>query len=152
MAYIKGEARPEGCIFCELPAMGSANDEETLILSRGEHAYIIMNKFPYNSGHLMVSPYRHCGRYQELEMPEHADLSALTSRCVEVLDRVYEPQGYNIGVNQGRAAGAGIVDHIHLHIVPRWHGDTNYMTTVGDTKVLPESLEETYRKLRPLLT
>lgn len=151
MAYIKGDVRSEGCIFCLLPGLGEEADEESLILARSARAYVIMNKFPYNAGHVMVAPYRHCARYDELAPDEHAEIAALTARCIGALDDAYRPEGYNIGANQGRAAGAGIVDHLHMHVVPRWHGDTNYMTTVGETKVLPEALDETYRKLRALL-
>ncbi len=151
MAYIKDAGRMEGCIFCELPAMDAANDPETLILSRGERAFIIMNKFPYNSGHLMVAAYRHCADYADLTAEEHAEMATLTARCVRALQAAYGPEGFNIGVNQGRAAGAGIADHLHMHIVPRWAGDTNYMTTIAQTKVLPESLEETYARLLPLV-
>lgn len=153
MAYIKGEAgKPSGCFLCELPAMDAANDAENLILARGEHAFIIMNKYPYNSGHLVVAPYRHCGAYQEITPDEHAEMSGLVARAMSALDEQYHPEGYNIGVNQGRAAGAGVPDHLHMHIVPRWAGDTNYMTTTAGTKVLPETLEETYAKLHPSLS
>jgi ATP adenylyltransferase len=151
MAYIKDAGRMEGCIFCDLPALDPSHDAESLILARGEQAFIIMNKFPYNSGHLMVSAYRHCADYAELTPQEHAAISLLTARCVRALETAYRPEGFNIGVNQGRAAGAGIADHLHMHIVPRWSGDTNYMTTIGGTKVLPETLEETFARLRPLV-
>lgn len=152
MAYIKGNERHEGCIFCDLPAMDSSRDEENLILARGDLAFVIINKFPYNSGHVMVAAYRHCAGYTEITAEEHAEMAALTQQCMAALDELYHPQGFNIGVNQGLAAGAGIADHLHMHIVPRWTGDTNYMTTVGQTKVLPESLAETYAKLRPMLS
>lgn len=156
MAYIKEAGRMEGCIFCDLPASGDENDREAadrdaLILSRGSEAFIIMNKFPYNAGHLMVATYRHCADYASLTAREHAEVAALTSRCMRALEEVYKPEGFNIGVNQGRAAGAGIADHLHTHIVPRWSGDTNYMTTIGATKVLPETLDETFVRLSSLL-
>jgi ATP adenylyltransferase len=151
MAYIKGDARAPGCIFCDLPALDQANDAESLILARGAHAYVIMNKFPYNSGHLMVAPYGHTSEFEALSDAEHAEIARWTSRCVAALKELYGPEGFNIGVNLGRAGGAGIVDHLHTHIVPRWSGDTNYMTTVGGTKVLPETLEETYAKVHPVL-
>ncbi|HEX9712047.1 MAG TPA: HIT domain-containing protein [Actinomycetota bacterium] len=151
MAYIKGEARHPGCVFCDMPADDPAKDRENLILARGERAFVIMNKYPYNAGHLMVAAYRHVARYEQLDPEEHAEMSALTARCIRALEQVYQPEGYNIGVNLGRAAGAGIVDHLHGHIVPRWNGDTNYMTTVGETKVLPETLDQTYDNLLPLL-
>lgn len=152
MAYIKGDARHEGCVFCDMPAADPSKDRQNLILARGERAFVIMNKYPYNGGHLMVAAYRHIARYDDLEPAEHAEMALWTSRCIKALDRAYYPEGYNIGVNMGRAAGAGIVDHMHTHVVPRWGGDTNYMTTVGETKVLPETLHQTYDKLRPLLS
>lgn len=149
MAYVKDVARLDGCIFCELPAQQT--DRENLILARGEKTFVIMNKFPYNSGHLIVSGYRHCAKYEELSPQEHADSAAWTARCLRALSEVYAPDGFNIGVNQGRPAGAGIPDHLHTHIVPRWAGDANFMTTVGETKVLPEALHETYDKIQPIL-
>lgn len=151
MDYIKGLPRENGCIFCELPTADVSQDAENLILARGVTAFVLVNKFPYNSGHLMVAAYRHCARYDELTAEEHAEIAELVSRSMRALEETYHPQGYNIGVNQGSAAGAGIAQHLHMHIVPRWGGDTNYMTTVGDTKVLPETLEQTYAKLRPLI-
>ena len=151
MAYIKENHRREGCFLCDLPALDPANDKESLIVARGELAFVILNKYPYNSGHVLVAPYRHIPTYQDIAIEEHAEMALLTGRVMQGLDKVYAPQGYNLGLNQGTIAGAGIPDHVHSHIVPRWGGDTNYMTTVGETKVLPESLEETWTKLRPLL-
>lgn len=151
MAYIKDAGRIEGCIFCDLPALDPSKDEESLILVRGELAFAMLNRFPYNSGHIMVAPYRHIARYEETSPEENAETAALVQRCMQALNEGYSPHGYNLGVNQGIAAGAGIADHIHTHVVPRWGGDTNYMTTVGGTKVLPETLEETWARLRPLL-
>jgi len=151
MAYIKENHMREGCFLCDLPALDPANDEESLIVARGELAFVILNKYPYNSGHVLVAPYRHIPTYQDIALEEHAEMALLTGRVMQGLDKVYAPQGYNLGLNQGTIAGAGIPDHVHSHIVPRWGGDTNYMTTVGETKVLPESLEETWTKLRPLL-
>jgi len=149
MEYIKNAGRTDGCIFCDLPALD--DDANSLILARGNLSFLIMNKFPYNAGHLMVAAYRHCAMHEEVTAEEHAEMAALTQRAIRALREAYSPQGFNIGVNQGVAAGAGIADHLHQHIVPRWNGDTNYMTTVSETKVLPETLEETYAKLRPLL-
>ncbi len=147
MAYITGEAARGGCFLCEFPSMDPSNDEQNLIVARGSLAFVILNKFPYNSGHVVVAPYRHCGAYEDLTLEEHTDIAQLTQRVVRALNAEYEPEGYNIGVNQGRAAGAGVPDHLHLHVVPRWGGDTNYMTTVGSTKVLPEGLETTFTRL-----
>jgi ATP adenylyltransferase len=151
MAYIKGQERFDGCFLCELPAHDLSRDAENLILARGELAFVIMNKYPYNSGHLVVAPYRHCGSYEDVSTEEHTEIAMLTQAVMRALNETYHPEGYNLGVNQGRAAGAGVPDHLHSHVVPRWTGDTNYMTTTGNTKVLPETLEETYAKLRPLL-
>lgn len=149
MAYIKDNHRQTGCFLCDLPALDPSKDLESLILARGELSFVILNKYPYNSGHLLVAPYRHVPNYEDIAVEEHAEMAILMGRCIQALNAEYVPQGYNIGLNQGTAAGAGIPDHVHSHVVPRWGGDTNYMTTVGETKVLPEALEETYKKLRP---
>jgi len=151
MEYVKGAGTTDGCIFCDLPGLDTVNDEASLILARGERAFVIMNRFPYNSGHLMVAVYRHVADYEALEPADHSEVAAWTARCIAELKETYNPEGFNVGLNLGRAGGAGIADHLHLHIVPRWSGDTNYMTTIGGTKVLPETLEETYAKLRPRL-
>ena len=149
MEYIKGTERHDTCIFCDLPNAG--DDEASLILVRGKLAYVILNKYPYNPGHLMIVPYRHVAAFEELTPDEHAEIDRFTVRSMDALKATAAPQGFNIGVNQGRVAGAGIVDHIHVHVVPRWGGDTNFMTSVGEVKVLPETLGETYAKLHPLL-
>jgi ATP adenylyltransferase len=137
------------CFLCAKPAEGSARDRENLILYRGRRAYVLLNLYPYNSGHLMVAPYGHLGDLAALPDADGDDLFALTRRAVGVLRDVYRPDGYNVGMNLGQSAGAGVPDHLHVHVVPRWHGDTNFMPVVGDTKVLPESLEQTYDRLRP---
>jgi len=148
MEYIEAaKDDPDGCIFCDLPAKG--DDAATLILSRGERAFVLMNSFPYNPGHLMVAPFRHTGEFEDLHGDELADIDALLKRSLRALREEMEPQGFNIGMNLGRVAGAGIPDHVHWHVVPRWNGDTNFMPVVGQTRVLPELLEETYRKLAP---
>jgi len=148
MEYIEAaKDDPDGCIFCDLPAKG--DDAATLILSRGERAFVLMNSFPYNPGHLMVAPFRHTGDFEDLHADELADIDALLKRSLRALREEMEPQGFNIGMNLGRVAGAGIPDHVHWHVVPRWNGDTNFMPVVGQTRVLPELLEETYRKLAP---
>jgi ATP adenylyltransferase len=151
MAYIKGEERHAGCIFCDLPASGPERDPENLILARGERAFVIMNKFPYNTGHVMIAPYRHIGGWEELTREELLEVGEWSQRSVRALREALRPEGFNLGVNQGVIAGAGIADHVHLHVVPRWGGDTNFMTTVGGAKVLPEALEDTYARLRPHL-
>ena len=150
MAYIqaaKEQGDDGGCIFCDLPAEG--DDKRTMILARGELAFVTVNSFPYNPGHLMVAPFRHVGAFTSLEVAELADVDALVARSIRALEQEMEPHGYNLGMNLGRVAGAGIPDHVHWHLVPRWNGDTNFMPVVGQTRVLPELLEETYARLRP---
>jgi ATP adenylyltransferase len=151
MAYIKGEERHNACIFCDFPSQEATNDETNLILARGEHSFVILNKFPYNTGHLMVTPYRHVGEWESLSPEELAEIGDWSQRCINALKVTLGPQGFNVGVNQGVIAGAGITDHVHLHVVPRWGGDTNFMTTVGDSKVIPEALEDTFSRLKPHL-
>jgi ATP adenylyltransferase len=150
MAYIqaaKEQGEDGGCIFCDLPAEG--DDVRTMILARGELAFVIVNSFPYNPGHLMVAPFRHVGAFTSLEAAELADVDELVARSIRALEQEMEPHGYNLGMNLGRVAGAGIPDHVHWHLVPRWNGDTNFMPVVGQTRVLPELLGETYARLRP---
>ena len=150
MEYIqaaKDAGEDEGCIFCDLPAEG--DDERTKILARGEFAFVILNSYPYNPGHLMVAPFRHVGEFGTLEARELAEVDALVARSIRVLDDEMQPHGYNLGMNLGRVAGAGIPGHVHWHVVPRWNGDTNFMPVVGQTRVLPELLEETGARLRP---
>jgi ATP adenylyltransferase len=151
MAYIKGEERHNACIFCDFPSQDASNDETNLILARGEHSFVILNKFPYNTGHLMVTPYRHVGEWESLTPGELAEITDWSQRCINALKVTLGPQGFNVGVNQGVIAGAGITDHVHLHVVPRWGGDTNFMTTVGDSKVIPEALGDTFSRLKPHL-
>jgi ATP adenylyltransferase len=151
MEYIgsASSAEEQGCIFCELPAQN--DDEATYILARQELSFAVLNKFPYNSGHLMVSPFRHVGNLEDLKDDESLDMAKLLGRTVEALKEAMQPDGFNLGMNLGQVAGAGIPDHLHWHIVPRWSGDTNFMPILGETKVLPELLRETYEKLRPSL-
>jgi ATP adenylyltransferase len=150
MAYIKGEGKPtgsrpeDGCPFCRAPAL---TDPEGLVVARGKSAYAVLNLYPYNSGHLMVCPYRHVSEYTGLDEDETADVAALTRAGIRALTAAYRPQGFNVGMNLGSAAGAGIAAHLHQHIVPRWGGDANFMPVVGHTKVLPEMLEQTREKL-----
>jgi ATP adenylyltransferase len=151
MEYIKsaGAENQEGCIFCDLPAKG--DDEAVFILARTDRAFTILNAYPYNPGHLMVAPLRHVGEMEELDEAELLDTNRLLQRSIRALREVMEPQGFNLGMNLGRIAGAGLPDHLHWHVVPRWGGDTNFMPVLGETKVLPELLSETYAKLRPSL-
>ena len=150
MAYIqaaKEQGEDDGCIFCDLPTEG--DDERTKILIRGERAFVILNSFPYNPGHLMVAPFRHVGDLGAIETDEFAEVDALLTRSVRALEEEMEPHGFNLGMNLGRVAGAGIPGHLHWHVVPRWNGDTNFMPVVGQTRVLPELLDETYARLLP---
>ena len=139
----------EECIFCSKPA--EDKDEENFILYRGKCAFIILNAFPYSNGHLLVAPYRHTADLAGLNEAEASELLALTQLGVQVLRKAMNPEGFNIGMNLGRAAGAGIADHLHLHIVPRWGGDTNFMTVCGTVKVIPEALPVTLKKLQQAL-
>ncbi|HEV8635292.1 MAG TPA: HIT domain-containing protein [Chloroflexota bacterium] len=144
-----GAAEP-GCFLCALPADDPARDREHLVLYRGERAYVLLNRYPYNCGHAMVAPYEHTGNFAGLDSATANALTALTQRAVAVLQRAYRPEGFNVGMNLGTPAGAGLPDHLHVHVVPRWTGDTNFMPVVGNTKVLPETLEQTYDRLVPL--
>lgn len=150
MEYIQAAKEPnadEGCIFCDLPV--EDDDERTKILARGERSFVILNSYPYNPGHLMVAPFRHLGEFGALEADELAEVDALIARSIEVLSAEMQPHGYNLGMNLGRVAGAGIPGHVHWHVVPRWNGDTNFMPVIGQTRVLPELLEESVARLRP---
>lgn len=146
--YIQMAAQ-SGCILCDKPRESS--DEENLILYRGRFGFIILNAFPYNPGHLMVAPYRHTADLQDLTDEETKELSDIVKKGMGLLKDVMKPAGFNIGMNVGKVAGAGIVEHIHTHIVPRWQGDTNFMPVLSDTKVVSEALISTYRKLRAKL-
>ena len=145
--YIEiAKAGAEGCFLCEKPEENK--DVENYILYRGEKNFIILNSYPYNPGHLMVAPYRHVASLDELTKDEMGEHFETVSRAVEVLKKVFNPGGFNVGINLGRAAGAGLADHIHTHVVPRWVGDTNFMPAVADVRVLPQALAETYDKLK----
>ncbi len=146
MAYLRGQGKPtsaeagEGCPFCRAPSMP---EDEGLVVARGEHVFAVLNLYPYNSGHLMICPYRHVADYPDLSVEEVAEVGAFTQRAMSVLRRVSGAQGFNIGMNQGSVSGAGIAAHLHQHVVPRWGGDTNFMPIVGSTKVIPQLLEDT---------
>jgi ATP adenylyltransferase len=154
MEYIRrGEdGQGGGCIFCALPSAGADQDQANHLLARGELSFVLLNAFPYNPGHLMAAPYRHVGDYEELTAAELAEMTAFAGRAIRAMREASGPHGFNLGMNLGQVAGAGIADHLHLHLVPRWGGDTNFMPVVGRTKVLPELLDETYRRLRPYFT
>ena len=142
-------ARESGCILCQKPR--ESIDEANLILYRGQHNFIIMNAFPYNPGHLMVAPYRHVADLQDLGNEEAMELFDIVKKGLGLLKDVMKPTGFNIGLNVGKVAGAGIAEHMHTHIVPRWQGDTNFMPVLSDTKVISEAVSDTYKKLRAKL-
>jgi ATP adenylyltransferase len=146
MAWIGAARAPAGCVFCN--ARDGRDDRGTYLLERGAHAYLILNAFPYASGHVMAVVNRHLGALVEAQTVELTDMMRLVQRAVAALSAEYRAEGYNIGMNQGRAAGAGIEDHLHIHVVPRWNGDSNFVTVLGDTRVLPESLDTTWERLR----
>jgi ATP adenylyltransferase len=147
LEYVKQADQQEGCVFCDEVA-GALSEEESLLVHRGAAAIAILNKYPYSSGHLMVAPSRHLGSLGDLTDEEALEVHRLSVTAVETLGTVYAPDGFNIGWNLGRAAGAGIADHVHLHVVPRWSGDTNFMPVLADVKVLPEHLLATRDQLR----
>ncbi len=149
MKYITNADNETGCVFCN--ALAKPDDGQNLVVRRAERAFIILNKYPYTSGHLMVAPLAHQASLELLEPAERAEMMELVSQCIVALRKIYNPHGFNVGVNIGAAAGAGVPGHVHIHIVPRWNGDTNFMSTVGEVRVLPESLEETYRRVREIL-
>ncbi|HEY1285826.1 MAG TPA: HIT domain-containing protein [Solirubrobacterales bacterium] len=146
--YVKDASKDmeEECIFCAKPA--AEDDEGNLIVHRGERAFVMLNLFPYTNGHLMVAPYEHTSRLQDLEEATIAEIMDLARRSMSRLEEVYDPHGYNVGFNQGRVAGAGVEHHIHMHVVPRWGGDTNFMPVIADTKVMPQTLEQSFEALR----
>jgi ATP adenylyltransferase len=146
MKYIQEHHDYEGCIFC----LAAVDDEdiENLIFYRGENVFMILNRYPYTSGHVMCVPYAHVDRLHAMSAAARAEMMELTNQAVDVLQQVYKPEGFNVGLNLGAMAGAGLADHLHMHIVPRWGGDTNFMSTVGETRVLPESLTETYDRVK----
>ncbi len=146
MTYIENSKKESGCVFCN--AQAQADGAENLIAFRGENAYVILNRFPYTSGHLMVIPFAHVSNLENLDPETRAEMMELTSQCTTVLRKTYRTESFNMGINIGEAAGAGVLGHVHIHIVPRWAGDTNFMSTTGETRVLPESLEDTYRRVR----
>ena len=148
MPYLRGEcAKVDGCLFCHKLTQDDAVEH---VLYRGARCFVVLNRFPYNNGHMMVVPYAHTGLLEALNDETLLEMMQLVRHCLHFLRKVYEPHGFNVGVNEGSAAGAGIAEHIHLHIVPRWNADVNYMTVVGETRVVPESLDDTYATFRPL--
>lgn len=145
MEYIQMD-RPLGCILCNKPKENT--DETNHILYRGKLNFVIMNNYPYNPGHLLVTPYRHIDGLDELTRAELHEHSDIIKQCINILKQTFNPTGFNIGTNMGKVAGAGIADHVHTHIVPRWQGDTNFMPVIGSVRVIPEAVTETYQKLK----
>ena len=148
MAYIGGP-EPDGCLFCRMREADPEQDRQNLVLWRGEEAIVMLNKFPYNSGHLLVAPRAHVGSLEDLDDGQALALHRALTAALRALRTVSSPQGFNVGANLGRVAGAGIPDHVHLHAVPRWQGDTNFMPVLGETKLVNEHLERTWEKLQP---
>jgi ATP adenylyltransferase len=144
--YIREKRDKTTCIFCE--AASSSDDESNLVVYRGNNCFVILNRYPYTSGHLMIAPFQHVSRLSALDGAAAGEMIELTQFAETAIQAAYNPQGINLGMNLGEAAGAGIEQHIHMHVLPRWMGDANFMTSVGETRIIPESLSETYRKLR----
>jgi ATP adenylyltransferase len=143
--YIHAPRDKDRCVFCDVAAAG--NDGETMVLYRGQFVFVLLNVYPYTSGHLMIAPYAHVSRLSQASEEATAEMMKLTRRAEAILQEQYRPDGLNLGMNLGQAAGAGIEEHIHMHVLPRWLGDANFITTVGEARVLPESLEDTYQRL-----
>ncbi len=145
MPYIEDETQDEGCIFCRLLEL--EDGPENLILHRSERVFVMLNRYPYTNGHLMIVPFEHTASIENLDRVALQDLMLVTRLAVRRLRRIYKAEGFNVGLNIGTAAGAGIADHVHIHVVPRWSGDTNFMTATAETRVLPEALDATYERL-----
>lgn len=145
MEYIQSDKTDPGCIFCRFAR--EKDDQTNLIVYRGDLAFVILNRYPYTSGHLMVVPYAHQPSIELLDLGTRSEMMELVSQSIIVLGKIYRPSGFNLGMNIGSASGAGIAGHVHMHVVPRWNGDTNFMSAVGDTRVLPEALEDTCRRV-----
>jgi ATP adenylyltransferase len=145
-AYVTGAEKAPECLFCAAAALG--DDHKALIVHRAQHCFVMLNAFPYTSGHVMVVPFRHTDQLQALAAPAAQEMMELTQKMEGILRRLYRPDGLNLGMNLGKAAGAGVAGHIHMHVLPRWVADSNFMTVVGETRVLPEALETTYERIR----
>ncbi|MCX7706647.1 MAG: HIT domain-containing protein [Anaerolineae bacterium] len=148
MEYIL-KAKQPGCVFCAM--LEEKDDAASLIVRRGERSFLVLNKYPYNNGHFMVVPYRHVDTLEELEPEELAEMMSLTTLGMRALRHTLRPEGFNFGANVGEVAGAGVKDHVHMHVVPRWSGDTNYMSVLSETRVIPQSLADTYKQLKEAL-
>ena len=145
-AYMQEKKDKQGCIFCD--AAAGSLDRETLVVYRGASVFVLLNRYPYTSGHLMIAPYRHASRLNQLTEASADEIFRLSRRAEQILEHVYCPDGLNLGMNLGEAAGAGIEHHIHMHVLPRWKGDANFMTSIGGVRIIPEALDDTYAKLR----
>jgi ATP adenylyltransferase len=145
LEYIRGPKADE-CIFCR--AVESDDDESNYVVHRGEHSFVLLNAYPYNNGHVMIAPYAHEPTIETLDAPTTLEMAQLVKRSIVAMREVYRPEGFNIGINEGAAAGAGIEEHVHQHVVPRWGGDTNFMPVIGDVRVLPQSLSDSWKELR----
>jgi ATP adenylyltransferase len=148
MAYIRRDQQP-GCIFCDM--LDAEDDRAQLVLHRSELAFLVLNKYPYNNGHLMAVPYRHMDSVESLTPEETVDLMSLVNLAIHALRLTSSPEGFNIGINLGKIAGAGVLDHVHVHVVPRWGGDTNFMPVLADVRLIPQNLSETYDELKEAL-
>jgi ATP adenylyltransferase len=149
--YVSEGTRTEGCIFCAMAAGDASHDRETLILDRARHNFVVLNLYPYTTGHAMIVPYAHVARLTDLDGETVGEMMNVAKKIQAALESAYHPEGYNLGMNQGRVAGAGVADHVHLHVLPRWIGDTNFMAVVGETRLHPEELHTTYDKLAAFL-
>lgn len=148
MPYLRGEdERPDGCVFCQKL---QCSDDTEHILFRGESCYVTLNRFPYSNGHLMVIPYTHAASLEDLHESTLTEMMCIVNQSLAALREAYAPHGFNVGVNLGKAAGAGIAEHVHMHVVPRWTADTNFMPVVGETRVIPELLDDAYARLKPI--
>jgi ATP adenylyltransferase len=145
--YIEGHVKEDGCVFCNALAK-KEDDAKNLVIHRGKRAFVIVNLFPYTNGHLMVAPMEHQPSLELLDAETRAEMMELVSQTITLLKKVYNPHAFNVGANIGKAAGAGVPDHVHMHIVPRWTGDSNFMSILGETRILPETIEETYHRIK----
>lgn len=145
--YIEGHVKEDGCVFCNALAK-KEDDSKNLVIHRGQSAFVIVNLFPYTNGHLMVAPMAHQALLEALDAETRAEMMELASQAIVILKRIYNPQAFNLGANIGKAAGAGVPDHVHLHVVPRWNGDASFMAVIGETRVLPETVEETLQRVK----
>ncbi|MBI2907794.1 MAG: HIT domain-containing protein [Chloroflexi bacterium] len=150
LGYIVGE-KPAGCILCQKHQEPAEKDRHNYLLHRAQCCFIMLNLYPYNNGHLMIAPYEHVGELEMLNAETLTEMMRLTQRAVAALKKAYSPVGFNLGINIGHVAGAGVADHLHIHVVPRWAGDTNFMSVLADTRLIPEALDATYDKLRAII-